>query len=476
MDTKKLRQKILDLAIHGKLVPQDSNDEPASVFLERIRAEKERLIKEGKIQRSRKSTKSSDTPHYEQEVPFEVPENWVMVKASDIFNLNPKSNLDEERQIGFIPMALVEDGFTGRHSYIKRIWRDVKKGYCHFQDGDIGIAKISPCFENRKSVVFKNLPNGYGAGTTELVILRPLVIYAKFYLYLFKSDWYLHEGTKYFKGVVGQQRVHKEIFTDLHIPLPPLKEQQRIAAEIERWFKLIDTIEQGETDLQTAIKQAKSKILDLAIHGKLVPQDPNDEPASELLKRINPKAEITCDNRHSEKLPQGWCICRLKDISIIITGSTPSKSNPNYYGGDVLFYKPADLDAGRFLEKSIEHVSEAGKKVSRVVPMGSTAVCCIGSIGKVGYLIQEGVTNQQINSAIPSEAVNSLFLYYICASPSFYNELQLLSSAVTISIINKSKMENIKVSLPPLSEQKRIVKKIEELFTVFDTIEQSLQA
>ena len=299
-------------------------------------------------------------------MPFEVPENWVMVKASDIFNLNPKSNLDEERQIGFIPMALVEDGFTGRHSYIKRIWRDVKKGYCHFQDGDIGIAKISPCFENRKSVVFKNLPNGYGAGTTELVILRPLVIYAKFYLYLFKSDWYLHEGTKYFKGVVGQQRVHKEIFTDLHIPLPPLKEQQRIAAEIERWFKLIDTIEKGETDLQTAIKQAKSKILDLAIHGKLVPQDPNDEPASELLKRINPKAEITCDNRHSEKLPQGWCICRLKDISIIITGSTPSKSNPNYYGGDVLFYKPADLDAGRFLEKSIEHVSEAGKKVSRV--------------------------------------------------------------------------------------------------------------
>ena len=425
MDTKKLRQKILDLAIHGKLVPQDPNDEPASVLLERIRSEKERLIKEGKIKRSRKTTKTSDDACDKQEVPFDVPENWVMVKVSDIFNLNPKSNLDEERQIGFIPMALVEDGFTGRHSYIKRIWRDVKKGYCHFQDGDIGIAKISPCFENRKSVVFKNLPNGYGAGTTELVILRPLVIYAKFYLYLFKSDWYLHEGTKYFKGVVGQQRVHKEIFTDLHIPLPPLKEQQRIAAEIERWFKLIDTIEQGETDLQTAIKQAKSKILDLAIHGKLVPQDPNDEPASELLKRINPKAEITCDNRHSEKLPQGWCICRLKDISIIITGSTPSKSNPNYYGGDVLFYKPADLDAGRFLEKSIEHVSEAGKKVSRVVPMGSTAVCCIGSIGKVGYLIQEGVTNQQINSAIPSEAVNSLFLYYICASPSFYNNSSL---------------------------------------------------
>ena len=266
---------------------------------------------------------------------------------------------------------------------------------------------------------------------------------------------------------------------DLHIiptVLPPLTEQERIVAEIERWFRLIDVIEQGKSDLQSTIKQTKNKILDLAIHGKLVAQDPNDEPASELLKRINPKAQIPCDNEHSEKLPQGWCTCRLKDISIIITGSTPSKSNPNYYGGDVPFYKPADLDAGRFLEKSMEHVSEAGKKISRVVPMGSTAVCCIGSIGKVGYLTQEGITNQQINSAIPSEAVNSLFLYYTCASPSFYNELQLLSSAVTISIINKSKMENIKVSLPPLLEQKCIVKKIEELFTVLDTIEQSLQA
>ena len=474
MDTKKLRQKILDLAIHGKLVPQDPNDEPASVLLERIRSEKERLIKEGKIKRSRKTTKTSDAACDKQELPFEVPENWVMVKVSDIFNLNPKSNLDEERQIGFIPMALVEDGFTGRHSYIKRTWRDVKKGYCHFQDGDIGIAKISPCFENRKSVVFKNLPNGYGAGTTELVILRPLVIYAKFYLYLFKSDWYLHEGTKYFKGVVGQQRVHKEIFTDLHIPLPPLKEQQRIAGEIERWFKLIDIIEQGKADLQTTIKQAKNKILELAIHGKLVPQDPNDEPASELLKRINPKAEITCDNGHYPKLPKGWCLCKLKNISLIITGSTPSKSNSAYYGGKVPFYKPADLDAGRFVDRSAEYLSEAGKAISRVVPIGSTAVCCIGSIGKAGYLIKEGTTNQQINCVIPSEAVDSVFLYYLCTSPLFYQELITLSSAVTISIINKSKMENIIVPLPPIEEQKRIVSKIEDLFGFIKTIEESL--
>ena len=312
MDTKKLRQKILDLAIHGKLVPQDPNDEPASVLLEHIKAEKERLIKEGKIKGSKKSAKASDTPHYEQ-VKLEVPNSWYMVSVSDLFLLNPKSELEDNMKVGFIPMALVEDGFSGNHFYEERTWKDVKRGYCHFQNGDIGIAKISPCFENRKSTIFKNLPNTYGAGTTELVILRPIKVYTKFYLYLFKSDWYVKEGTKYFKGVVGQQRVHKEIFTDLHIPLPPFAEQQRIVEEIEYWFALIDQIEQDKSDLQTAIRQTKSKILDLAIHGKLVPQNPNDEPAIELLKRINPNF-TPCDNGHYPQLPDGWCKCRLEDI------------------------------------------------------------------------------------------------------------------------------------------------------------------
>ncbi|QKH88058.1 restriction endonuclease subunit S [Prevotella melaninogenica] len=179
-------------------------------------------------------------------------------------------------------------------------------------------------------------------------------------------------------------------------------------------------------------------------------------------------------NGHYPKLPKGWCLCKLKNISLIITGSTPSKSNSAYYGGKVPFYKPIDLDAGRFVDSSAEYLSEAGKAISRVVPIGSTAVCCIGSIGKAGYLIKEGTTNQQINCVIPSEAVDSVFLYYLCTSPLFYQELITLSSAVTISIINKSKMENIIVPLPPIEEQKRIVSKIEDLFGFIKTIEESL--
>ena len=214
----------------------------------------------------------------------------------------------------------------------------------------IGIAKISPCFENLKSTIFQGLPNNCGAGTTELVILRPINIYAKFYLYLFKSQWYIDEGTKYFKGVVGQQRVHKGIFTDLHIPLPPLVEQQRIVTEIEKWFALIDQIEQGKVNLQTTIKQIKSKILDLAIHGKLVPQDPNDEPSIELLQRINPDF-TPCDNGHYPQLPDSWCVAPMQTLCSLNDGE--KQKNIERINLDVKYLRGERdakmLSAGKFI-------------------------------------------------------------------------------------------------------------------------------
>jgi len=246
-------------------------------------------------------------------VPFVIPESWCWVEMSDIFLLNPKNDINDNVDGGFIPMACVCDGYSGEHTFITKQWGDIKKGFSHFQNGDIGIAKISPCFENRKSVIFSDLPNNIGSGTTELVVLRGIIVNTAFYLLLIKSDWYISEGTKYFKGVVGQQRVHKDIFTTLQVPMPPLREQQKIVDSVKKWFSAIDEIENGATELETVIKQVKSKILDLAVSGKLVPQDPNDEPAIELLKRINPAFE-PCDNSHYENLPQGWVVCRLEDI------------------------------------------------------------------------------------------------------------------------------------------------------------------
>ena len=234
---------------------------------------------------------------------------------------------------------------------------------------------------------------------------------------------------------VAQPKLSIETASKTPIAMPPIGEQNRIVKEIKRYLAAIKIIEEGQTDLETTISQAKSKILDLAIHGKLVPQDPTDEPAAKLLKRINPKAEIACDNGHYQKLPEGWAVCTLKNLCKVITGSTPSKSNPSYYGGNIPFYKPADLDFGRYVKNASEYLSEEGMCVSRVVPAGSTAVCCIGTIGKVGYLVNAGTTNQQINCAIPSKAVYDVFLFYLCSSSWFYNNLIRKSSAVTISIV-----------------------------------------
>lgn len=319
MDTKKLRQKILDLAIHGKLVPQDPNDEPASVLLERINAEKERLIKEGKIKRSKKSAKTSDTPHYGN-MPFEVPDNWVWCKLKDCchivgrigFRGYTKDDLVPEKQgaITLSPSNIVENIMNyDKCTYIS--WAKFEESpEIKVIDGDILLVKTGSSFG--KCALVSNLPQK-ATINPQFVVLKYIQI-EKQYL-----TWVLQSGYAricYENFVLGTAipTFTQAVLGDMLIPLPSINEQQRIIAEIKHWFALIDKIEQGQSDLQTIIKHTKSKFLDLAIHGKLVPQDPNDEPASELLKRINPEAEITCDNGHYPQLPDGWCKCRLEDI------------------------------------------------------------------------------------------------------------------------------------------------------------------
>lgn len=173
------------------------------------------------------------------------------------------------------------------------------------------------------------------------------------------------------------------------------------------------------------------------------------------------------------EVPENWAWVRLGAIAEIVTGGTPSKKHPEYYGGNFPFYKPSDLDQGRLTYDASEYLSEEGKKVSRIIPKNSTAVCCIGSIGKCGYLMCEGTTNQQINSAIPK--INSLCFYYYLCTENFVQNLLSMASATTIAIVNKSKMESCAFPLPPLSEQQRIVERIEELFAKLDEAKERLQ-
>ena len=470
MNTKALRQKILDLAIHGKLVPQDPNDEPVSVLLERIKAEKERLIKEGKIKRTKRSKAACDKPHY----PYELPEGWCWTTIEDVCSKigsgsTPKGSNYSKEGIPFFRSQNVQN-FGIVLSDIKYISEEVHQSMkgteviandllLNITGGSLGRCAVVP-------INFK-----IGNVSQHVCILRTVLVKPE-YLHCFILSSFFAKSMKITGS--GREGLPKYNLEKMLFPLPPIHEQERIIIEVKQLLNYIDKLDTCRGNLIELVSHAKSKVLDLAIHGKLVPQNSSDEPASELLKRINPKAEITCDNPQYGNLPKGWCICRLKDMAKVITGSTPSKSNKEYYGGNFPFYKPADLDLGRHVNKASEYLTQAGKNVSRLVPSGTTAVCCIGSIGKVGFLEYEGTTNQQINCVIPSECLDNVYLYYSCSSQWFYSSLIAESSAVTISIVNKSKMENVVMPLPPLQEQHRIVAKIEELFTQLDKIEASL--
>ena len=308
MDTKQLKQRILDLAIRGKLVPQDPNDEPASVLLERIRAEKEQLIAQGKLKKSK--TKASYKPHYEN-VPFEIPESWEWVTLGEV----------GKWQAGGTPNRGHKEYYGGNIPWLKT--GDLNDGYItHIPEHitQLGYENSSAKLNPKDSVLIAL----YGAtigkvgiltfpATTNQACCACIEYTAVDRLYLF---YFLRQNRDNFisMGSGGAQpNISKEIITATPIPLPPINEQKRIVSAIEKWFALIDELEANKEDLKEYIKQVKSKVLDLAIHGKLVPQDPNDEPAIELLKRINPNFK-PCDTSHYENLPDGWAICQLEDI------------------------------------------------------------------------------------------------------------------------------------------------------------------
>jgi len=462
MDTKKLRQKILDLAIHGKLVPQDPNDEPASVFLERIRAEKERLISEGKIKRSRKTVKTSDTLHYEQDMPFEVPQGWVWTTLESC-----TINRDNER----IPVA----------SAIRS--KQQHKKYDYYGAAGI-IDKVDNYIFNERLL----LVGEDGANLLSRAKNNAFFAEGKFWVnnHAHILDSYPKKVLDFVAIVINsmnlemyisgsaQPKLSQDNLNRIPIPLPPLAEQQRIVAEIERWFSLIDTIEQGKENLQNTIKQTKNKILDLAIHGKLVPQDPSDEPASELLKRINPKAQITCDNEHSEKLPKGWYLSTLGDCFKWGSGGTPESTVKAYYEGNIPWLVIGDLNDS-IVTFASKHISQLGiyNSSAKVLTKGTLLMAMYGSIGKLGIAGMELATNQAIAYAKPNEINTYYLFYYLLANrDNFY----MLGKGGTQKNISQTLIKSYPFLLPPLAEQKRIVLKIEELFSIIDTVEQTLQA
>ena len=452
MDTKALRQKILDLAIHGKLVPQDPNDEPASVLLERIRAEKERLIKEGKIKKGKKSAKTSDKPHY----PYELPKGWVWCKLEDVTSvigdgLHGTPQYNPNGAYYFVN----GNNLSNRQIIIKNNTKRVsEEEYMKYK---------KPLNEHTILVSINGTIGNIGTYSNEQIILGKSACYfnitpflvKEYMCYVIESNYFQKYALLSATGSTIKNVPLKAIY-EFYVPIPPVSEQKRIVSETDYLLAFINKVEEGKENLQNTVQSAKSKILDLAIHGKLVPQDPNDEPASELLKRINPKAEITCGNPQYGKLPKGWCLCKISSVVDIVNGK--SQKNVESPTGKYPIY-----GSGGIIGKAMEYTCLAGSTI-------------IGRKGTINHpiFVEENFWN--VDTAFGMKANNQILedKYFYCFC--LYFDFSKLDKSSALPSLTKTAIGNLILPIPPLAEQQRIVAKIEELFSQLDKIESSLQA
>jgi len=272
------------------------------------------------------------------------------------------------------------------------------------------------------------------------------------------------------KGV-GITRITLKQIEKWELPLPPLSEQERIVCQIENWLSLIDTIEKGKENISIALKQAKSKILDLAIHGKLVPQDPNDEPARELLKRINPKAEITCDNPQYGKLPSGWCLTEGKYLYKPMKSAKPKGLAFNYIDIDSIDNTKQRIDSVKVVK-----TENAPSRASRYTQKGDIVFSMVRPYLKNIAMIPDNdcIASTGFYVCSPSDVAVDKYCYYLMISDYTVNGLNQYMKGDNSPSINKGDIDSWLFPIPPLQEQHRIVAKIEELFAQLDKIEASL--
>ena len=475
MDTKALRQKILDLAIHGKLVPQDPNDEPASVLLERIRAEKERLIKEGKIKKEKKSAKTSDKPHY----PFELPKGWEWVTLEDIcakFSTGPfgsmvhKSDYVTANGVPIVNPANIVNGTISSKNimYISKD-KSIELERYKLEVNDIVLARRG---DLTKCTIVGNEQVDFICGTGSF-FLHLISVLPQYFQLVYMSSYVQIILTTECVGAT-MNNLNQSVLSQILFPLPPLAEQKRVVARTKYMLSIITTLDNEQYSLHTTIKQAKAKVLDLAIHGKLVSQDPNDEPASEHLKRINPKAEIITDNGHYQKLPVGWCEVWLGEIFNHNTGKALNASNTEgimrkYLTTSNVYWNTFDFTTVKQMYFKNNELDKCS------ITKGDLLVCEGGDIGRAA------IWNYDYNICIQNHLhrlrpkINGLcvsFYYYV------FNYLKVNNmiggKGIGLLGLSSNALHKLHVPFPPLAEQTRIAAKIEELFHQLDMIEESL--
>ena len=502
MDTKLLKQKILDLAIHGKLVPQNPNDESATVLLEKIRAEKAEKIKKGELKADKKDSfifVGDDNRHYEKfadgtvkdiedEIPFDVPEGWSWCRLRELPTFIGDGDWIESKDQSENGIRLIQTGNVGfgkfrdkegKYHFISEETFD-KLSCCEIFSGDILISRL-PEPVGRSCIIPETNSRMITAVDCTILRLNEKLIQSEYFVYYTQSTKYMELIKQSCTGTT-RLRISRANLEKILLPLPPREEQCLILNEINHYFSFIELIEKDKDELSSVIKQAKSKILDLAIHGKLVPQDPSDEPASVLLEKLRAEKEAkikagelkrdkndsyiyknTTDNCYYEKfadgteeqvelpatIPDSWVWCHFGDVADVINGKNQSKVEdesgiyPIYGSGGIM-----------------------GRANDYICPENCTIIGRKGSINNPIFVEEKFWNVDTAFGLAPSTGVLPKYLFYFCKSFDFTS----LDSSTTLPSLTKTNIQQILFPLPSLPEQHRILNKIESLFTKLDEI------
>lgn len=442
----------------------------------------------------------------DDEIPFEIPQRWEWCRISSIFQLNPRIEANDDMLAAFIPMEAISAVYGSEYRYYERKWKEIKSGFTQFADGDIAFAKITPCFQNRKSAVFSNLPNGIGAGTTELKVLRPYgeTINRFYTLYFLESPYFIDEAT--FKGTANQQRIVVGYLENKLFPLPPIEEQRRIAGKIAEVLPIADRYGKTQTKLDNLNVELKNilkkSVLQEAIQGKLVPQIEAEGTAQELLEQIQQEKQKLAkegklkksalndsiifrgdDNKYWEKLgkeihciddeipfeiPASWQWVRIKDIFQInpknvaedncISAFIPMEKICATYGSEFSY----DEVQWKTIKTGYTHFADGDVVFAKITPcfQNRKSAIFIGLPNGIGA----GTTELKVMRPY-GETINRWYLLYFLKSPYFIDEAQFKGTANQQRIIT-GYLENKLFPLPPKFEQDRIVQQIKQLASI----------
>ena len=525
MDTKALRQKILDLAIRGKLVPQDPSDEPASVLLERIREQKKQMVKEGKLKA--KDIKNDtiifvgeDNLHYEkfadgtvkcieEEIPFEVPEGWEWTRLGNLSSLIQYGLSNSAEAQGTHRLLRITDIQDGKVN-----WKDVPfttvenaENYLLRKD-DIVFARIGATVG--KSFLVTELPFE-SVYASYLIRIRLFDCISPSYLYqFFNSYCYWEQITDKSVGV-GQPNCNGTSLKELFIPLPPLHEQKRIVPAANALLKYASVIESERASLQEIINLAKSKILDLAIRGKLVPPDPNDEPASVLLERIRAEKEelirqgkikrdkkesfifrgddnsyyrykngkaVCIDDDLPYEVPNGWIWAILPEVVLFQEG--PGILKKDFRDEGIPLIRISGLQSDKVLLDGcnyLDPVMVENKWKHFKLELGDVILCTSASIGKASIVGPEAVGaipyTGQIRFKMTQSLIREYFLYF-ANSDTYLNQIDRMKTGNCIQHYGPTHLKEVYIPIPPIEEQERIIKQLSSLLSSLYEIEESI--